>query len=161
MMLVSSTTLKDNGEASLLIAESSVGDAGIYAIHVGSSKSELRIDVIFSKPVFTVPLVDQQAQVGKSITFSVSVIGVPRPAIVWRFDRQAVGEEQNEYQLQSCDGTASLTVVNVTEKLIGAVCECVATNTAGETVCTAVVLPGWWHGRPFAACSSIRLRFIG
>jgi len=158
-LLLSRTSLNAEGEAALFIPESSVGDAGTYSVRVGSSTSDIKVTVLFSKPSFVVQLADQQVQLGHPVTFSASVSGVPKPEIMWRFGGKPVGDVAERYRLQSCSESISLTVSSVTENDIGAVCECRAWSPAGESVSSAAVLPGLWHGRLLAAC--IRWRVSG
>lgn len=157
------TSSESNGETSLFIAESCVGDAGNYSVRVGSSSSEIKVDIVFSKPLFAVPLEDRKARVGQPVTFTASVTGVPKPSVTWWFGGKPVDDSLARYRSEVSDDSVLFTIAATDEDDIGASCECRASNAAGESISKAALLPGWWHDRPYAAaaCSGVRLRVIG
>ena len=145
-------SLNDGNEATLVIAESAVGDSGTYAIQLGQSKSEIRVDVLFSKPYFIVPLTDQRVRLHNPVTFQAAVQGIPKPHVTWYFGGKPVADELERFKLETRDELITLTVVAVAESDIGTSCECRISNTVGESLTSAVVLPGWWHDQAFGAC---------
>jgi len=147
----------------LYIEKCLVSDCGSYAVHVGQTSSQLKVDIISQLPVFVQGLSDQTTIPGQPVTFTAVVHGVPRPQIRW-----FIGDVDVAHMADKCvvsyhdDGQAELTVAAVSSSDVGLSCECRASSAAGEASSLAVLMPGWCRAKPAIPARSGRtVRVIG
>ena len=158
---------KSSGDVKLYIDQSLISDSGIYAVSVGRGSdratSQVTVDVISERPVFTRGLTDQTAITGQPVTFSVVVHGIPRPEIRWFIGGIEVVDTADKYIITiSEDGQAELRIVTVSSSDIGLTCECKASSAAGDVVSMAYLVPGWSQSKSAVpACCARTLRVMG
>ncbi|XP_010182934.1 PREDICTED: obscurin-like, partial [Mesitornis unicolor] len=148
---------------SLEIRDVTKADAGQYSIFVinsaGSAYSSARLVVKdpdekeepserdsqeqLIPPRFLERFTNKKVKKGASITLSVKVEGHPPPAITWlkeesREDILWIKPDTPGYKLASSNMHHSLILLDVKKKYSGAY-TCIATNKAGQSICTATV----------------------
>jgi len=133
-----------------MIDKSLVSDSGTYSAHVGRrTTTQLRVDVICERPVFTHGLTDQPVITAEPVTFTAVVRGTPRPQICWFIGGVEVVHTAGRYHMSyQQDGQAQLTIVSAASCDIGLSCECRASSEAGEAISVAYLVPGRCQDKP-------------
>lgn len=138
-LLIEKVEEGDVGEIKF-VAKNEIGSASTKADLLVTKETARKVDVKPAKPIFELPLKDQNVQQGSSLRLKVKVRAYPNTDIKWLHNGEEIDAENDDKitVTQSPDGSSTLTIDDAQPSDSGEY-TAVATNDAGQTKTSSYV----------------------